>query len=161
MNGDQDNFYEFAYKIFYSFSEAKADDVGLTFSKDVKYPLLESIHNPSMVIPLPKLVNEKYEYEGMIFENTHEGRKDIWSLFLATMYHLSAHAASSLYPKYDKWRKDKTMDVCWQVIDFIEDISADRYLSHKNDVIWNNVKEIESRILMDSDNQICLGQNER
>src|SRR5437870_5499781 len=97
----------------------------------------------------------------MIFENTPEGRKDIWSLFLATMYHLSAHAASSLYPEYDKWKKDKTMDVCWQVIDFIEDISADRYLSHKNDVIWNNVKEIESRILMDSDNQICLGQNER
>ncbi|MBI3640196.1 MAG: VWA domain-containing protein [Thaumarchaeota archaeon] len=159
MNRDQDNFYEFVYKTFYSFSEVKPEDVGLTFSKDVKHPLLESIDNPSIVVPLPKLVNEKYEYEGMIFENTPEGRKDIWSLFLATIYHLSAHAASSLYPKYDKWRKNKTMDICWQVIDFIEDISADRYLYHKNKEIWNNIKVIESRIL-DSNNQICSGQKE-
>ena len=159
MNSDHDNFYEFVYKTFYSFAEVKPEDVGITFSKDVKYPILESIDKSSMVIPLPKLVNEKYEYEGMIFENTPEGRKDMWSLFLATIYHLSAHAASSLYPKYDKWRKNKTPDVCWQVIDFIEDISADRYLYHKNKEMWNNIKEIENRIVTDSNNQI-LGQKE-
>ena len=141
------DFYEFVYKTFYGFADVKPEDVGLVFSKDSRYPLIESIHDPVMVMPIPKLVDDKYVYEGMVFENTPERRRDMWFLFLATLYHLSAHASVTSYSKYDKWRKNKTAETCWQVIDFIEDISADRYLYHKDKDVWKNIHEIETKIL--------------
>jgi hypothetical protein len=45
-------------------------------------------------------------YEGMVFENTPEGRRNMWSLFLATIYHLSAHAATLPYSQYQKWENE-------------------------------------------------------
>src|SRR5712692_1353055 len=141
------DFYEFVYKTFYGFADVKPEDVGLVFSKDNRYPLIESIQDPVMVMPIPKLVDDKCVYEGMVFENTPERRRDMWFLFLATLYHLSAHAAVTSYSKYGKWRKNKTAETCWQVIDFIEDISADRYLYHKDKDVWKNIHEIETKIL--------------
>src|SRR5437867_2932546 len=147
MISSSDNFYEFVYEAFYGFSDVRAEDVGIIFSRDVQYPLIDLLQEPVMVVPIPKLVDEQYLYEGMVFENTPEGRKDMWSLFLATLYHLSSHAAVASYAKYEKWRKNKTMDTCWKVIDFIEDISAERYLRHKDQAIWQNMNAIESRLL--------------
>jgi uncharacterized protein YegL len=143
----EDTFFEHVYRTFYSFAEIKPEDIGIIFSRDSSYPLLESIRDPIMTIPLPKSVNEKYVYEGMVFENTPEGRRNMWSLFLATIYHLSAHAATLPYSKYEKWVKRKTPDTCWQVIDFIEDILADRYLYHKDKEVWQNMAEMKKRIL--------------
>jgi hypothetical protein len=143
----EEEFFDYVYKIFYSFAEVKPQDAGIIFSRTSIYPVLESIRNPMMVVPVPKLVNEKFVFEGMVFENTPEDRKNMWSLFLATIYHLSSHAATSPYSKYEKWVKRKTPDVCWQVIDFIEDILADRYLYHKNEEIWQNIDNMGKHIL--------------
>src|SRR5690349_16937246 len=99
----EDTFFEHIYRIFYNFAEVKPEDIGILFSRSSSYPLLESVQNPVMTIPLPKFVNDKFVYEGMIFENTKEGRRNMWSLFLATVYHLSAHAATLPYSKYEKW----------------------------------------------------------
>ena len=99
---DDDSFYEFVYRTFYGFAEAKPEDIGLVVSRDIQYPLIESIRDPVIAIPIPRLVNDKYVYEGMVFENTAERRRDMWFLFLATLYHLSAHAAVTLYSRYEK-----------------------------------------------------------
>src|SRR5438445_10202185 len=142
----EDDFYEVVYKNVYGFADVKPEDVGLVFSKDGRYPLLESIQDPVMVMPIPKVVDDKYVYEGMVFENTPERRRDMWFLFLATLYHLSAHAAVTIYSRYEKWLKNKTQETCWQVIDFVEDTSAERYLYHKDKEIWKNIHAIESEI---------------
>ena len=147
MISDSDNFYDFVYETFYGFSDVRAEDVGIIFSRDVQYPLIDLLQEPVMVIPMPKLVGKQYVYEGMVFDNSPEGRKDMWSLFLATLYHLSSHAAVASYAKYEKWRENKTADTCWKVIDFIEDISAERYLRHKDKAIWQNMSTIEARLL--------------
>ena len=91
----EEDFFDYVYKIFYSFAEVKPEDAGIIFSRTSTYPILESLQNPMMVMPVPKLVNEKYVFEGMVFENTSEGKRNMWSLFLASIYHLSAHAATS------------------------------------------------------------------
>lgn len=140
-----DTFLEYVYRCFYKFSEVQPKDFGILFSKNSTYPLLESIQEPIVIMPLPKLVNGKFVFEGMVFENTPTGRKSMWSLFLATLYHLSAHVATSSYSKYEKWVKHKTPEKCWQVIDFIEDIIADRYIHHKDEEIWKNMMDIEKR----------------
>ena len=142
----EDNFYEYVYKLFYNFAEVKPVDVGILFSKTSTYPLLESIKNPVMILPLPKYVNGKYVFEGMVFEDTLEDREDMWSLFLATLYDLSAHAAIQSYSKYEKWMKRKTSDTCWQVLDFIEDTLSDRYLQHKDKEIWQNIMGVKNCI---------------
>ena len=103
MIQDDDSFYEFVYRTFYGFAEAKPEDIGLVVSRDIRYPLIESIQDPVIVIPVPRLVNDKYVYEGMVFENTPERRRDMWFLFLAKLYHLSAHAAATSYSRYEKW----------------------------------------------------------
>src|SRR5437879_2344123 len=146
MMRDDDSFYEFVYRTFYGFAEAKPEDIGLVVSRDIQYPLIESIQDPVIAIPIPRLVNDKYVYEGMVFENTPERRRDMWFLFLATLYHLSAHAAVTIYSRYEKWLKNKTQETCWQVIDFVEDTSAERYLYHKDKEIWKNIHAIESEI---------------
>jgi uncharacterized protein YegL len=145
---DQDNFYEFVYKTFYDFAEAKVEDIGLICSREVSFPLLQSLQNPVLTIPIPKFIQDKYVYEGMVFENTEESRGAMWSLFLATIYHLSSHAATASYSKYKNWLKNKTMETCWQVIDFIEDVSVERYLLHKEENIRKNIHEIETQILV-------------
>lgn len=142
-----DTFFDYAYKLFYKFSEVKPEDFGIIFSRNTTYPLLESLKDPFMVIPIPKTVNEKYVYEGMVFENTPEDRRNMWSLFLATIYHLAGHAATLPYAKYQKWVKRKTPETCWQVIDFIEDILSERYIYHKDEEVWKNLVEVEKRLL--------------
>src|SRR5256712_252549 len=161
MMRDDDSFYEFVYRTFYGFAEAKPEDIGLVVSRDIQYPLIESIQDPVIAIPIPRLVNDKYVYEGMVFENTPERRRDMWFLFLATLYHLSAHAAVTLYSRYEKWLKNKTPETCWQVIDFIEDTSADRYLLHKDKEIWKDVHAIETGISADQKNALSKAQKEK
>src|SRR2546422_412857 len=161
MIQDDDSFYEFVYRTFYGFAEAKPEDIGLVVSRDIRYPLIESIQDPVIVIPVPRLVNDKYVYEGMVFENTPERRRDMWFLFLATLYHLSAHAAATSYSRYEKWLKNKTPETCWHVIDFVEDTSADRYLYHKDKEIWKNIHAIETGISAEQNNPSSKNQREK
>ena len=147
MLDDEQNFYEFVYRLFYKFSQTTPEQVGLIFSKKLVYPLLKLNSDVCMEMPLPKLVDEKYVFEGLIFEDTEEGRKSMWSLFLATLYHLAGHAAVSIYHDYENWRKNKTDDICWQVIDFIEDIKVQRFISHTDMEIWANIANIESQFV--------------
>jgi uncharacterized protein YegL len=143
---DEDNFYATLYKLFYKFSQTTSDQVGLFFSKNSIYPVLELDPKLSITIPLPKLINEKYVFEGMLFENADEGRSSLWALFLSTIYHLAAHAAISDYDIYNDWRKNKASDVSWQVIDFIEDVKTQRYLENNNEEIWKNIVSLDAKI---------------
>jgi uncharacterized protein YegL len=143
---DSDNFYSVVYKLFYKFSETQAEQVGIVFTRGVVYPVLELNPKLHFKIPLPKMFGDKYAFEGMLFENTEEGRVSLWAVFLSMIFHLSGHAAVSDYSIYNEWRKHKTTDLSWQVIDFIEDVRAQRYISQNNEVIWNNIVRIESSL---------------
>ncbi len=142
----EENFYEFAYKIFYKFSRTKPDQVGLVFSRDVVYPTLEFNSHLQALIPLPKRIDKKYAFEGMLFENDVQGMTSLWGLFLATLYHLAAHAAVSSYLEYDEWKKNKTEDLCWQVIDFVEDLKVRKYISGADGELWRNIERIELKL---------------
>ncbi len=139
------NFYETVYDIFYKFSQTKPEQVGLVFSKKCVYPLMELNPKVQFTIPLPIRIEGNYVFEGMLYENTDEGRKSLWNSFLVTIYHLAGHAAISDYSVYEFWKKNKTPDMSWQVIDFIEDIKVETFLSQKDTDIWNNIVNFESK----------------
>jgi hypothetical protein len=79
----------------------------------------------------------------MFFEDSENGRKSMWCLFLTTLYHLAAHATISDYSLYDNWKKNKTEEITWKVIDFIEDIHADRYIKQQDEEIWKNIQNVK------------------
>lgn len=143
---DEENFYEYVYKLFYKFSNTKPEQVGLILSKKTTCPIIQTKPNLQMTIPLPKKMEEDYVFEGMLFENTDEGRRSLWNLFLATLYHVAAHAAISDYSNYDKFQKNKTGDISWDVIDFIEDIRVGKYIERNDSDVWKSCCSVESEL---------------
>jgi len=140
-------FLDYTSHIFYEISKKNPEDEIFLLSTKTQYPLLSFTPQPQAIIPLPRVQNEKYVFEGMTFENTEDGKRHLWSLFLASLYHLAAHTAVSQYSIYDKWRKNKTQEICWQVIDFIEDVIAEKYLSTTNSDAFDNIKNINSSVM--------------
>ncbi|MHB8601526.1 MAG: VWA domain-containing protein [Nitrosotalea sp.] len=143
MTESDKNFYEAVYDIFYKFSHVLPEQVGLTFSKKVTYPVLEFIPEIQIILPLPKKIGEKYAFFGMLFEDSDSGQKSMWSLFLALLYHMASHAGISNYSNYDSWMKSKTKESIWKVIDFIEDVRVKKFLVSADDEIWDNVQNVE------------------
>ncbi len=141
------SFLEFVEDIFYTFSRIKPGSIDVIFSKKAQFPIIKFDSELEIVIPLPRKQDEKYVFEGMVFDNDVNGRKNLWCMFLATIYHLASHACVSRYTVYDQWKKNKTKDVCFRVIDFIEDVSVDRYISHTSPEISENIKNISSKFM--------------
>ena len=143
----QRNFLDFVSHIFYETSKKNPEDEVFLVSSNAQYPTLSFIPEPQVIIPTPRTLNNKYIFEGILFEKTENGRRNLWSLFLASVYHLAAHTAVSQYTIYDKWLKNKTQEICWQAIDFIEDVAADKYLSVVNADAWRNIKNVNEALI--------------
>jgi len=148
----EETFLDYMSHIFYETSKKNPEDEIFLVSTKTQYPSLSITSTPQAIIPLPRMQNGKYLFEGRMFENTENGRRNLWSLFLASVYHLAAHAAISEYHIYDKWRKNKTQEVCWRVIDFIEDVMVEKYLSTINSDALNNIKNINSGVIKEPKN---------
>src|SRR5579872_5961765 len=112
------SFLELVENIFYNFSQIKFGSISLFFSKRTLFPVIKYDHGLEIIIPLPIKQNGKYLLEGVLFDDTVNGRQNLWCLFLSTVYHLAAHACVSRYSIYDSWKKFKTEDVCLHIIDY-------------------------------------------
>jgi hypothetical protein len=141
------SFLELAEDIFYNFSQIKPGSLNLIFTKKILFPVINPDSELKIIIPLPRKLNDKYLFEGMVFDDESLGRRSLWCLFLATVYHLAGHAFVSRYSMYSSWKKSRTEDVCFRVIDYIEDISVERYVSHTDLGIWENMKNIDHKLM--------------
>ncbi len=149
------SFLEFAENIFYNFSQIKLGSLSLVFSKKALFPMIIYDTELKIIIPLPQKQDGKYLFEDMLFDNSQNGRQNLWCLFLATIYHLAAHACVSTYSIYDSWKKSKTEEVCLRVIDYVEDMSVERYISHTDSEIWENMKNINSKFMTRARKHSC------
>jgi len=147
------NFFNFVYDIFYGIAQTNPEILGFSLSRKIQYPVIELNLEQQMLIPIPKKQDKEYVFEGMVFEDTENGRRSMWSLFLATIYHLAAHACVSEYQIYDTWKKNKTEEICHKVIDFIEDTRVENHISHTNSEIWGNIKNLNSKLLSSQNTQ--------
>lgn len=155
----EQNFFEYAYDIFYKFGQTKPEDVGVIFSRNVQYPTIKLIPEPEVTIPLPRKQGETYVFEGMVFENSENGRKNLWCLFLATLYHMAAHAGKSVYSTYNQWRQNRTDDFCWRIIDFIEDTVGEKYILSTEPEVWKNIENVNSKLLYLQKTQVETRKN--
>ncbi|MDE1762837.1 MAG: VWA domain-containing protein [Thaumarchaeota archaeon] len=146
MNLEKDNdFFAYVYDAFSKFAQKKPELTNLRFSRKIDYPLINRLPEVSIIMPLPRFKNELFFFEGFTFENTLEQRHVLWSLFLASLYHLAAHAAVSRYGIYEKWMKNKTRDICIRVIDFIEDLAVEKYTMSTYPEIWKSMLEMNKK----------------
>lgn len=132
--------------IFYEVADKKQGDVHFTLFGKIDFPLLTPTSTPEIMLPLPRMLNQKYFFEGFTFADSEDSRQSMWSLLVASIYHLAAHVAVSDYSIYDDWRENKSQDVCWRVIDFIEDAAVAKYLSSTNNQIWSGIKQVEDNL---------------
>lgn len=140
-------FLDFTSHIFYETSKRRPEEEVFLLSTKSTYPTLSFTPQSQVIVPLPRIQNGTYVFNGMVFHNTKEGKSTLWSLFLASIYHLAAHIAISQYSIYDEWCKHKTQKICWQVIDFIEDVAVEKYLSVTNPDALKNINNIYSCLL--------------
>ena len=138
----QQTFLDLIYKIFYDTAQRDFKDVRLLLSEKYFFPSIDYEPNIEVKIPIPKSTENGIVYCGNLFNDSYEGLNSVWSIFLATVYHMAGHVAVSDYSLYEEWKKNKTPKIFWKVIDFIEDNSVERYLSSTNPDVWENISRI-------------------
>lgn len=141
----EENFHDYTYKLFYEFSGSKPEGVGLELSRQTTFPMLKTAPETTMVVPIPKKIGEDYAYGGLLFGNTEEERKSMWGLYLASVYHLAAHAAVSDYGIYETWVQNKRPEEAWSAVDFVEDIRVQRFIEEFDGETWRSISQIESK----------------
>ena len=119
-------------------------NVDFSLSNKIEYAKIEFGEKPKVTIPIPITLHEKYYFEGNVFSNYDQYRDTIWSLFINTIYHAGAHIRVSNYDDYKIWCGDKTIEKCWNVINFVEDIKVDEYLKKYHADVWQNMTSIKT-----------------
>jgi len=141
----QQTFLDIIYKIFYETAQRDFKDVRLLLSEKFSFPSIEFEPKIEIKIPVPKKTDYGIIYSGYLFKDSEQDLVTAWSLFLATVYHLAGHVAVSNYSAYDQWIKNKTPQVAWRVINFIEDDAVNRYLLSSNPEVWENLSKIRGQ----------------
>lgn len=142
----------YANSIFYEFAQKKPGSVNLIFSRAINYPVIHRRREAVILMPLPRIKENTILFEGLEFENVPEEREVLWALFLASIYHLGAHAAVSDYGTYENWTMKKTIETCNKVIDFIEDSFVEDYIS-RDMLISKNLSEIKNEVAKMDENR--------
>ena len=68
---------------------------------------------------------------GYCFPADEQGKRQLASLFRASVFHLSAHTVSSSFGDYQEWMKDKDSRLAKFTTSVIEDIVANAYVSKR------------------------------
>jgi len=93
------------------------------YTSKAKYPVLSGDQH-GFIIHLPepgKMKGGLWSFEGMIFEDTPEGRNSLWRIFQATVDHLSLHLAYSDLSTYSKWSDGRDLELATFVVSLVED----------------------------------------
>ena len=136
--------FDLSYEIFYETAQSSDNDLHFNLSDKMEYPKIEYTPKYRITVPKPNEIGGTYYLEGNVFENYADSQETIWSLYLATLYHLGAHAKVSDFNKYTQWLQDKTPEKGWKVIDFVEDIKVEQYLKELFPDAWQNMNLIKA-----------------
>jgi len=142
----KDTVYDVSYQIFSEISQKEPTKFDFQISDKIEFPILNSLPKWQALIPLPKNVGENFFFQGYIFQDYELESTTIWNLFLASIYHLAAHVNVSDYSIYDKWSKNKTQEICWKVINYIEDINVELFLTENYPEIFKTLSEIDKQL---------------
>lgn len=137
--------FEISSGVFYEIAQSSIDEINFRSSDKIDFPIIEKTPRCRVTIPEPQKIDEGYFFEGCVFDSYDRDYETMWSLYLATVSHIAAHAKISDYTKYEDWVKNKTFEKCQKIIDFVEDLRVDEYLKKLFPDTWQNIESIKTQ----------------
>ena len=124
----KDSFNDITRHIFYDVAQKDEQDVDIVLSNKKDFPYFVTRERIVAILTIPRLINERFFLHGFAFNDYEHQKEGLWSLYLASVYHLGAHVAISNFDIYKGWSQTKTQEHATNVIDFIEDFRVECYL---------------------------------
>lgn len=137
--------FEISNQVFYEIAQSSINEINFRGSDEIDFPIIEKTPKCRVTIPKPQKIDGGYFFEGCVFDNYDNDYETIWSLYLATVSHMAAHAKISDYTKYESWMINKTLEKCQKVIDFVEDLRVEEYLKELFPDTWQNTELIKNK----------------
>ena len=141
----KDTFNDISRQTFYEVAKKDEENVDFILSNKKDFPYFITKPRLMAVVPTPKLVEEKFYFQGFIFDQYEKQSSGLWSLYLASIYHMGAHVAVSNFDIYKDWKQTKTQEHATKVIDFIEDCRAESYLKENFSSASKVIGELDSK----------------
>lgn len=127
-------FLDYAWSIFFEKDYLK---IRLLVSPNVKFPrLLRDDAGFACIFPEPTMIETEsgesmFLLMGYVFPDNSEGKRQLASLFRASVFHLGSHALSSRFEDYQEWTKPKNPQLAKFTTCLIEDVRANAYLASR------------------------------
>jgi hypothetical protein len=141
----KDTFNDVTRQIFYDVAQKDQQDVDIVLSNKKDFPYFITKEQIIAVIPIPRLINERFYLQGFTFNDYEHQKEGLWSLYLASVYHLGAHVAISNFDMYKGWCQTKTLEYATNVINFIEDFRVGCYLKENFPAAAQIIEELDSK----------------
>jgi len=141
----KDTFNDISRQIFYEVAKKDEENVDFILSNKKDFPYFITKPRLMVVVSTPKLVEEKFYFQGFIFDQYEKQSSGLWSLYLASIYHMGAHVAVSNFDIYKDWKQTKTQEHATKVINFIEDCRAESYLKENFSSAAKVIEELDSK----------------
>ena len=141
----RDSFNDVTRQIFYDVAQKDQTDVDVILSNKKDFPYFVSAPHYAAIIPIPRLINERFFLQGFTFDDYEKQSETLWSLYLASVYHLGAHVAISNFDMYKRWSQTRTYEHAVNVIDFIEDFRVECYLKENFSLPAQMIEELDTK----------------
>ncbi|MFQ5799756.1 MAG: hypothetical protein ACE5H0_13830, partial [Bacteroidota bacterium] len=118
------------WPVVFEVSQKDASDLKVLVSNSFARPVLGE-DDKGFVLNLPRPQQEKGDrisYLGIKFEYSAQGFQKLWTLYKASIYHLSAHAAVSDFSIYGTWASSKDTNTAKFSATLVEDAATQAYL---------------------------------
>jgi len=141
----KDTFNDVTRQIFYDVAQKDQQDADVVLSNKKDFPYFVTKQRIAAVIPIPRLINERFFLQGFSFDDYENQSEALWSQYLASVYHLGAHLAISNFDIYKGWSQTKTQEYATNVIDFMEDFRVECYLKENFPGPAQIIEELDSK----------------
>ncbi len=140
-----DSFGDISRQTFYDVAKKDELDVDFILTNKKDFPYFLTKPRLAVVIPIPRLVEEKIYLQSFVFDDLQKQSLALWSLYLASIYHVGAHVAISNFEIYKNWSQNKTQELAQRAIDFVEDLRIENYLKQYFPQSAQNIIELDSK----------------
>ncbi len=134
---------EVSHQIFFDICEKNPMDIDVFFLDGINFPKIEYLPRMTVYFPLPREINGKNVYEGIVFSDYESGQETIWNLFFASICHAAGHAKVTDFSKYENWIKGKNEKKAYKVIECIEDIKVNNFLEKSFPEYFQEIRKID------------------
>lgn len=131
-----------AHKTFFDICGKKPTDIDIFFLQDISFPRIDYLPIMTVYIPVPREIDSRYIYEGIIFSEYESSAMTIWNLFLASVCHAAGHAKVTDFSKYQNWIKGKNKKKAYDIIEYIEDIKVNNFLEKSFPEYFQEINKI-------------------